>query len=449
VSWLFPWMGFSEHPPTTAADGAYVISQVVEAVLTGPDWASTVLIVNYDENDGHFDHVPPPQPPSQGEYPDEFVPGPSPGTYLSIGAGFRVPCFIISPWTLGRGICSDQYDHTSVLRFLKDVTSVDCPNIGAWRRATFGSLSSASPSGFNGLGAPLSAVPLRPDAVALRRNAIDRYNNTTVGVGADGWTQTAVGQLVPDPQPPWPPAAQACQVTVMLPVFGPDQPYPQPGASFGDALTVTVSGFEPAELTTPYAGYRPVRRFGLPTGSGLKTITALKPPNRRCSTRVPDVTITDSGGNPVAIEAACQYVDLDPGSPANRPPSGVPQQFIFYYSLTFTDPAATFGSGDQMLSALATFQVDITVTDQVEFEVAVSPAEFCAGLAAGIVQRYDNGGPPVTKADKDKFMAQLTACREQKQLTQARYEQAVHDLQELNLMGQPPGLPGGGVNPPP
>src|SRR5580692_7252044 len=148
VSWLFPWWGFTEHPGNTAADGAYVISQVVEAVLGGQDWASTVLIINYDENDGHFDHVPPPQPASQSEYPDEFVPGANPGSYQSIGAGFRVPCFIISPWTLGRGVCSDTYDHTSVLQFLEEVTTVPSASIGTWRRDTFGSLSTASPAGF-------------------------------------------------------------------------------------------------------------------------------------------------------------------------------------------------------------------------------------------------------------------------------------------------------------
>jgi len=443
VSWLFPWEGFSEHPNYTAADGAYLISQVVEAVL-GPDyWASTVLIVNYDENDGHFDHVPPPQPPSPSEYPEEFVSG------SSIGAGFRVPCLIISPWTLGRGVCSDPYDHTSVLRFLGDITGARCPNIGPWRLATFGSLSSASASGFSWPGAPVSDVPPRPDAWALRQNAMHRYNVAPWGAGAGCWVpKVAAGTLVPVPQP-WPPCPQACQVDVMLPIFGQDQVNQQPGASFGDALTVTVSGFEPAELTTPYAGYLAARRFGLPTGSGLRTIKALSPPNRMCSTRVPDVAITDSGGNPVAIEAACQYVNLDPGSLVNQTPSGVPGTFIFTYSLTFTDPEAIFAGGDQMLSALATFQVDITVTDQVEFEVAVSPAEYCAGLAASIVLRHERGGPPVTKAQKTTFLAQLTACRDQKQLTQQQYEQAVQYLQELNLTGQPPGLPGGGVNPPP
>ncbi len=445
VSWLFPWMGFSEHPTGTAADGAYLISQVVEAVLTGQRWASTVLIINYDENDGHFDHVPPPQPPSQSEYPEEFVSG------SSIGAGFRVPCLIISPWTLRQGICNDQYDHTSVLRFLEDVTGVTCPNIGPWRRATFGSLSSAPPGGFTGPGAPLSDVPPRPDAAALRQNAINRYNIAPWPGGAGSWVPTAVGQLVPDPQP-WPPAPQACQVSLTMPIFGQDQVNDQSGASFPGALEVVVSGFEPTELTTPYAGYRAEltpRGVVYIAGSGLQTIAAQSPANPTCSTRVPEITITDAGGNPVAIEAACQYVDPDPGSPANQTQTGVPQTFTFTYSLTFTDPAATFGGGDQTLSVLATFQVDTTVTSQTDLQLAVSPGRLCAALAAGIAQRYDRGGPPVTPAEEATLRAQLTACRDQNQLTPQQYEEALHQLQELNLKGQPPGPSGGGVIPPP
>ncbi len=439
VSWLFPWECFSEHPWYTAADGAYLISQVFEAVLVG-DWASTVLIVNYDENDGHFDHVTPPQPPSQSEYPEEFVPGPDPGTYLSIGAGFRVPCFIISPWTCGGGICNNQYDHTSVLRFLNGVTGVPCPNIGEWRLASFGSLSSASPSGFSGTGTAMSDVPARPDATKLRQYAMNRYNVAPWPAGAGCWTSTAAGQLVPDPQS-WPPVIQACQVNVTIPPVGQDQVSTQPGTSFPNALMVVVNGFEPLELTTPYAF------------SGLKTIPAQSPANPACSTRVPDITITDREGNLVAIEASCQYVDLDPGSPANQTPSGVPRPFTFTYSLTFTDPRATFSglpAGQTVLSVNAAFQVDITVTAKAELELTVvSAAQICADLATDINQRFEHGGPPVTEKEATMFRAQLTACRDQHQLTQAQYEQAIYQLQELNLKGQPPGPPGEGIHPPP
>jgi phospholipase C len=111
VSWIIPDFNSSEHPENPPWDGAVLISQGLEALLAGqaPNWGSTVLIVTYDESDGHFDHVPPPQPDPNND-PEEFINGASIGAgILSIGAGFWVPTFVISPWTIGRGICSDPY----------------------------------------------------------------------------------------------------------------------------------------------------------------------------------------------------------------------------------------------------------------------------------------------------------------------------------------------------
>jgi phospholipase C len=69
--------------------------------------------------------------------PHEFVGG------LPIGAGFRVPCIIVSPWTAGGWVSSEPFDHTSVLRFLENFTGVREPNITDWRRSMFGDLTSA------------------------------------------------------------------------------------------------------------------------------------------------------------------------------------------------------------------------------------------------------------------------------------------------------------------
>jgi len=93
------------------------------------------VILNYDENDGLFDHVAPPAAPSGTER--EFA------EHLPIGAGFRVPCILVSPWTAGGWVSSEPFDHTSVLQFLEASTGVREPNITAWRRRTFGDLTSA------------------------------------------------------------------------------------------------------------------------------------------------------------------------------------------------------------------------------------------------------------------------------------------------------------------
>jgi phospholipase C len=136
VSWIIPTSTQSEHPDYMPADGAAFVAGKLDAIAANPDvWAKTAFILNYDENDGIFDHVPPPVPPSGT--PNEFI------DKLPVGAGFRVPCIIVSPWTAGGYVCSQLFDHTSVLQFLEQFTGVRETNISDWRRATFGDLSAA------------------------------------------------------------------------------------------------------------------------------------------------------------------------------------------------------------------------------------------------------------------------------------------------------------------
>jgi phospholipase C len=146
VSWLFPTSVASEHPSYLPAAGAQFVASKIEALAANEDlWNSTVFILNYDENDGLFDHVPPMTPPPGTA--DEFVtlnsPGGTPGGGLNVGSGFRVPAIIVSPWTVGGYVCSDALDHTSVLRFLERVTGITETNISSWRRSTFGDFTGA------------------------------------------------------------------------------------------------------------------------------------------------------------------------------------------------------------------------------------------------------------------------------------------------------------------
>lgn len=136
VSWIIPTSVQSEHPDYMPAEGAAYVASKIDAIAGNPDvWAKTLFILNYDENDGIFDHVKPPAP--QAGTPYEFIDG------LPIGGGFRVPCLLISPWTAGGWVCSDVLDHTSVLRFLEKLTGVREPNVSDWRRNTFGDFTSA------------------------------------------------------------------------------------------------------------------------------------------------------------------------------------------------------------------------------------------------------------------------------------------------------------------
>jgi phospholipase C len=141
VSWIVPTSGQSEHPAYLPASGANYLASKLDAVAENRDlWSKTVFIIDYDENDGLFDHVVPPLPPAGTA--DEFVQITGQPNW-PIGGGVRVPCFIVSPWTVGGYVASEQFDHTSVLQFLEQVTGVQETNISAWRRQTFGDLTSA------------------------------------------------------------------------------------------------------------------------------------------------------------------------------------------------------------------------------------------------------------------------------------------------------------------
>lgn len=154
VSWLVPGWASSEHPVMPPADGAILIKQFMDALTANPEvYNSTVFFITYDENGGFFDHVPSPSPPPGTA--DEFV-GPP------IGLGARVPMLIVSPWTHGGYVCSQVFDHTSLLRFLEIWTGVLEPNISAWRRQVCGDLTAA----FD-FANPNTNYPFLPDTVPI------------------------------------------------------------------------------------------------------------------------------------------------------------------------------------------------------------------------------------------------------------------------------------------
>ena len=136
MSWLVAPTAQTEHPDYFPAAGAEYIAQKLDAIASNPDlWATTAFILCYDENDGMFDHVPPPVAPTGTA--DEFVDG------ENIGLGFRTPTTIVSPWTAGGFVCSEVFDHTSLIRFIEARFRVREPNISDWRRQMCGDLTSA------------------------------------------------------------------------------------------------------------------------------------------------------------------------------------------------------------------------------------------------------------------------------------------------------------------
>lgn len=150
VSWIVPPAGFSEHPaPSSPVLGAYYTGQVLAALTADPEvWSKTVLFYMFDENDGFFDHVPPPGAPSLNA--DLSPAGASTVSVLAerhtdgqvYGMGPRVPLIAISPWSRGGWVNSEVFDHTSLIRFVEQRFGVQEPNISPWRRAVAGDLTS-------------------------------------------------------------------------------------------------------------------------------------------------------------------------------------------------------------------------------------------------------------------------------------------------------------------
>ncbi len=154
VSWVVTNQAFSEHPDGAPNDGAYYVNGVLDALNADPDvFNSTLVIINYDENDGQFDHVPPPVPAPGTKDEFYFEAAGALASYgvtqpLPVGLGFRVPLILISPWTRGGWVTSEVSDHTSVIQFLEKWTDAlgtpaVSPNISAWRRSVCGDLTGA------------------------------------------------------------------------------------------------------------------------------------------------------------------------------------------------------------------------------------------------------------------------------------------------------------------
>ncbi|AOH84318.1 phospholipase C, phosphocholine-specific [Sphingomonas panacis] len=144
VSWIVPMMQMSEHPDAPVPFGEVLIASLVAALAANPKvWAKTAFILNYDENDGFFDHIPAPMPAIAPRYGASNVDVRG-ETYQGepVGLGPRVPMMVISPWTHGGWVNSQMFDHTSVLRFLEKRFGVVEPNISPWRRAICGDLTS-------------------------------------------------------------------------------------------------------------------------------------------------------------------------------------------------------------------------------------------------------------------------------------------------------------------
>ena len=168
VSWLVAPQCFSDHP-SAPMYGAWYVSEILNILTENPEiWKKTIFILNYDENDGYFDHIPPfvapnpadansgktsPELDYSGEYvslEQELADGEKKenATAGPVGLGYRVPLIVASPWSKGGWVNSEICDITSTIQFMEHFfekklgKQVKEDNISSWRRAITGDLTS-------------------------------------------------------------------------------------------------------------------------------------------------------------------------------------------------------------------------------------------------------------------------------------------------------------------
>jgi phospholipase C len=133
---------YSEENPQDIRKGESFAAEVVNRVMHGQGWPGTLLIWLYDEHGGYHDHVCPPaavppddvegrslvgsqtrlqsflQPllPALVQSKEELIQGP----HRYDQYGFRVPAVIVSPYARPDYVCSEVFDHTSVLKLVEE-----------------------------------------------------------------------------------------------------------------------------------------------------------------------------------------------------------------------------------------------------------------------------------------------------------------------------------------
>ena len=143
VSIVDPDFGaYSEENPQDISDGEAFAAAVINAVMRGPGWESTLLLWTYDEHGGYYDHVPPPAAVAPDDVPARNWQLSTPWMRRLLGwlapkqlarlanvddgpatydhYGFRVPAVIVSPFARPDFVLHDVLDHASVLKLIEE-----------------------------------------------------------------------------------------------------------------------------------------------------------------------------------------------------------------------------------------------------------------------------------------------------------------------------------------
>ncbi len=122
---LFPDMMLD--PPSALLGGEALLAKIYTAVRSassprGSNAYNTLLMVNFDEHGGTYDHVPPPPVLP----PDPAAPAGQMG-FAFDRSGVRVPAIAISAWIPERTVINAEFRHTSVIRTIRERWQLGAP----------------------------------------------------------------------------------------------------------------------------------------------------------------------------------------------------------------------------------------------------------------------------------------------------------------------------------
>lgn len=101
------------HPHGDIEVGEAYVARIYDTLRASPQWHRMVMVVNFDENGGFYDHVVPPTVVDNNVNPNS---GPHPD-YSRLG--FRVPCIAVGPFAPQKIETAGPYEHCSVLRMIE------------------------------------------------------------------------------------------------------------------------------------------------------------------------------------------------------------------------------------------------------------------------------------------------------------------------------------------
>jgi phospholipase C len=100
-----------DHPHADIRNGQAFLNSIYDILRSAPTWQRTLLVINYDEWGGFFDHVPPPLLPVTDFERDELQ--------IDGRAGFRVPCILIGPRARRGHVARTLFTPNSIHKFME------------------------------------------------------------------------------------------------------------------------------------------------------------------------------------------------------------------------------------------------------------------------------------------------------------------------------------------